>query len=97
MIRSLFTAFISFLFLQANAQSYYTVTGKVFSATTGSPLQGASVFAQNTTLGTATDEEGNFSLNLPNGGYDLVITFTGYSNVSKRVTTGITENKRHFQ
>ncbi len=93
MIRLLFTAFVSLLFLSANAQTFYTVTGKVFSATTGQPLQGASVFAQNTTLGTATDEDGSFSLNLPNGGYDLVVTFTGYNTASKRVTAGVAENK----
>lgn len=93
MIRFLFTAIISFFLAKANAQTFYTVTGKVFSASTGQPLQGASVFAQNTTLGTATDEEGNFHLNLPNGGYDLVVTFTGYNTASKRVTAGADENK----
>ena len=37
--------------------------------------------------GTATDANGNFNIYLTNGGYDLIITFTGYETVSKRVTT----------
>ncbi len=68
------------------SQSYYTVYGKVISSNTKLPLQGASVFAQNTTLGTATDADGNFKLSLPDGGYNLVITFTGYNTESKRIS-----------
>ena len=87
--------FLSLLFISATtiAQSNYYVTGKVISAQTSLPLQGASVFAQNTTIGTATDADGNFKLLLPNGGYDLVVTFTGYNTETKRVTTGDADNK----
>ncbi|MEP6712125.1 MAG: carboxypeptidase-like regulatory domain-containing protein [Ferruginibacter sp.] len=77
----------------AFAQSGYYVSGKVLSTETSQPLQGASVFAQNTTIGTATDADGNFKLLLPNGGYDLVVTFTGHNTETKRVTTGDAENK----
>ncbi len=65
---------------------YYTVTGKVINAETKAPLQGASVFAENTTLGTATDSLGNFYLSLPNGGYGLVVSFTGFNTQSIRVS-----------
>jgi hypothetical protein len=67
------------------AQSYYTVYGKVVSAETQQPLQGASVFAQNTTLGTATDADGNFRLSVPDGGYTLAITYTGFNTESIRI------------
>lgn len=83
---------ISFSFL-TNAQSYYTVTGKITDANTGLPLQGASVFAQNTTVGTATDVDGNYKIYLPNGGYDLVVTYTGYNTESKRVSANDDDNK----
>ncbi|MBS1510915.1 MAG: carboxypeptidase-like regulatory domain-containing protein [Bacteroidetes bacterium] len=76
------------LLLHAHAQSgYFTVTGKVTDAISKQPLQGASVFAQNTTLGTATDAAGNFRLTLPNGGYDLVFTFTGYQTDIHRISS----------
>src|SRR3954471_1385101 len=65
----------------------FLVTGKVINAETKMPLQAASVFAENTTLGTATDAEGNFKLQLPNGGYELVVTFTGFNTETKRINT----------
>jgi len=64
------------------------ISGRVISSETGQPLAAASVFAQNTTLGTATDAEGNFKLYLPAGGYDIVVTFTGYQTESKRISMG---------
>lgn len=66
----------------------YIITGKVIDAATKLPLLGASVFAQNTTIGTATDQQGIFTLRLQNGGYDLIITFTGYQTATRRITTG---------
>jgi hypothetical protein len=72
---------------------YYNISGKVIDAVTRVPLQGASVFAQSTTQGAATDAEGNFKIALPNGGYDLVITFTGYQTETRRITTADADDK----
>lgn len=63
------------------------ITGKVLNADTGLPLEGASVFAENTTMGTSTDVDGNFKLWLTQGGYDIIVTYLGYTSVSKRVNT----------
>ncbi|MBL0182196.1 MAG: carboxypeptidase-like regulatory domain-containing protein [Chitinophagaceae bacterium] len=70
------------------SQTSFIAKGKILDAATKQPLQAASVFAENTTLGTATDGDGNFALYLPNGGYNLVITFTGYQTETKRITSG---------
>ncbi len=86
--------FFSALSLFAFSQSSYTISGKIIDETTKLPLQGASVFAENTTLGTATDNDGVFNLRLPNGGYSLVISFTGYQTETKRVTTGDADNSQ---
>lgn len=72
-------------------QSYFIVKGKVIDKITKIPLQGASVFAQNTTIGEASDESGNFSIRLPQGGYSLVATFTGYETEELRVNNSTTE------
>lgn len=88
-IALLFLAFTSPSF----AQSYYTIYGKVISSETQQPLQGASVFAQNTTLGTATDAEGNFRLSVPDGGYTLVITYTGLNTESVRINNSDANKK----
>lgn len=88
--------FCSVIFLSAIAfaQSLsFNITGKVIDAATKAPLQGASVFAQNTTVGTASDAAGAFSLWLNNGGYDLAISFTGYETYSKRISTADAADK----
>jgi len=72
--------------------SSYFVKGKVINAQSKEPMQGASVFAENTTLGTATDQDGNFILELPIGGYSLVITFTGFNTQSFRISNTETNN-----
>ena len=64
----------------------FTVSGKVVDSASKEPLAFASVFCQNTTLGTATNKEGLFSMNIKEGGYDLVITYTGYKSQMIRVS-----------
>lgn len=64
------------------------VTGRVVDDRTGQPLAAASVFCQNTTIGTATAGDGSFRLVLPAGGYDLVVSFSGYETWSSRVGRG---------
>lgn len=76
----LFLTSISFL---AGAQ--YTVTGLVMDSTTREPLVSASVFCQNTTSGSYTNKQGEFSLSLKSGGYDLIISYTGYKTQTIRV------------
>ena len=71
----------------------FYISGTVFNKETNQPLPGASVFAQNTTFGTVTNSEGKFSLQLPAGGYDLVVTFTGFATESKRITSSDASNR----
>lgn len=76
-----------------NAQtSYYIVKGKVIDKNTRMPLQGASVFAQNTTIGEASDSTGNFRIRLPEGGYSLVTTYTGYETETIRINHASSQN-----
>src|SRR5688572_232486 len=74
--------FLSAILLSVFSFAQFSITGKVVDAETKEGLHGASVFAQNTTKGTTTDKEGIFSLNLDKGGYELVISFTGYETQS---------------
>lgn len=71
------------------AQGTFRISGKVMDASTGQFLQGASVFCQNTTSGTVTNEDGDFSLRLNNGGYDLAISFSGYETQSLRISNNM--------
>ena len=71
------------------SQSNFSVSGKVLDSATREPLSFASVFCQNTTIGTATNKEGSFYLSLKEGGYDLVITYTGYKSRLIRISPEI--------
>ena len=55
-------------------------------STSREPLAKASVFCQNTTLGTVTNKDGEFSIALKSGGYDLIFSYTGYQTQTVRVT-----------
>ncbi len=69
---------LALLFFSTEAFSQFTISGKVIDSASKEPLQGASVFGQNTTNGTITNKQGEFSLQLKSGGYELIISFTGY-------------------
>jgi len=68
------------------ARSQFVVTGSVLDSATREPLTPASVFCQNTTLGTVTNKQGDFSISLKSGGYDLIFSYTGYQTQTIRVT-----------
>lgn len=82
---SLATVCVSFI-----ASAQFNVSGVVLDSATREPLSGASVFCQNTTLGTATNKQGEFSLQLKSGGYDLIFSYTGYEKQVVRATGNVT-------
>jgi hypothetical protein len=93
-MRLLFSFVFSLLFFAAtNAQTSYSISGKVMNVATGIAMAGTSVFAQNTTIGTVTDTEGNFRINLPAGGFDLVFSFLGYKTETRRVSAAEANDK----
>ena len=78
---------LAFLFAAASAFAQgRVVTGKVTSGEDGLPIPGASVIVKGTTIGTATDLDGNFSLNVPQDNNLLVISFVG--SVTQEVNVG---------
>ncbi len=56
------------------------ISGRVTSSQSNNSIAGASVFISNTTRGTTTDNNGNFTLNnIPSGMYELVVSALGYT------------------
>ncbi|MDB5196503.1 MAG: TonB-dependent receptor, partial [Flaviaesturariibacter sp.] len=53
------------------------ISGKVSTQTNGNPLAGATVSVKGTNVVTTTDQNGNFSLNVPSGSKSLVISYIG--------------------
>jgi TonB-dependent starch-binding outer membrane protein SusC len=64
------------IFLNEDRQE--TVTGTVVDAGTGETMPGVNIVVMGTDTGTATDLDGNFSLNVPSLQETLVFTFIGY-------------------
>lgn len=89
MKKAAFFAFFIFIFIFGFSQSNFTISGKVIDSASREPLAFASVFCQNTTQGTATNKEGEFYLSVKEGGYDLVITYTGYRSQMIRISRDI--------
>lgn len=63
-----------------------TVSGKVISALDNEPLPGVGIRVKDTTIGTITDIDGNYRLDVPAGADMLVFSFIGY--VTEEVPIG---------
>ena len=75
-----------------NAQSI--LQGKVLNEATGMPLQGASIYFNNTSLGTSSNTEGKFSITLPNmQNAELIISSVGYERLVYKPTAETVQNK----
>ena len=79
---------IAFLFMGigiAAAQSL-TVTGTVVSESDGQPVVGAYVLVNGTTLGTITNDKGEFGIkNVPADAKEIIVTFLGFTTASAPV------------
>jgi len=62
-----------------------TVKGKVVIAESGEPAPGASIVIQGTTIGTVSDIDGTFMLNV-DGNPEIVISFVGYASIKVKAS-----------
>jgi Ca-activated chloride channel family protein len=55
------------------------LSGKIFDSSTGEPLIGANVVLKGTSIGVATDANGEYTIkNTPAGSYNIAISYIGY-------------------
>ncbi len=64
--------------------AFIKVRGKITSSS-GQPLEGVSVVIKNSSIGTTTDANGDFNLNVPDSRSILVITYIGYQGQEVQV------------
>ena len=67
-----------FLNFNTTNQTENQISGRVTDAVSGEPLVGVTVVVQGTTLGIATNVDGEFSLNVPDKNASLVFSYIGY-------------------
>lgn len=77
------------MLLVVGAYAQTKVTGTVYEET-GIGAIGANVIAEGTTVGTVTDFDGFFELNVPAGVKNLVISYMGYKTVTTPVKPNVT-------
>jgi len=73
--------FLLFALITASAQDGF-VRGSVFDAQNGESLPAVAIVVKGTTLGTTTDLDGKFSLQMAPGKYELEISFISYQTIS---------------
>lgn len=84
------TSFFLFFTLSVFSQQY-TISGYVEDAATGEKLIAANVFDSKTLKGTVTNNYGFFSLTIPKGRIELIVSFVGYQD--EKLDFELTENK----
>ncbi|HMK19711.1 MAG TPA: carboxypeptidase-like regulatory domain-containing protein [Chitinophagaceae bacterium] len=71
--------FLFFSFIQNSFSQQFYIRGRVTDIETQLPLKGASVYINNTTKGSTTNDNGDFELGpLQPGRYEVVASFVGY-------------------
>ncbi len=80
---------LSILFLlctaMLTAQEKFSISGTVKDASSGETLFGASVFIQNSSIGTTTNEYGFYSITAAKGTYTLVVSYMGFDDISQEI------------
>ncbi|MBN1819263.1 MAG: TonB-dependent receptor [Prolixibacteraceae bacterium] len=85
-IKTALLLFIVFVFTMLSyAQN--SINGKITDSETHESLAGANIIIKNTTIGIASDNEGNFSISgLNNGEYILRVSYFGYETIEKEIS-----------
>lgn len=78
-MKKLLTCLVLLVCFTGVALAQRTIKGSVTDQA-GVPLIGASILVKGTSVGTATDIDGLFSLEVPEGGTTLVVSYTGFTS-----------------
>jgi TonB-linked SusC/RagA family outer membrane protein len=62
-----------------------TISGRVTAEETGTPVPGVNVILKGTTIGTVSDIDGNYKVNVPAGGGILIFSFIGLATEEVRI------------
>jgi hypothetical protein len=74
------------------AQEKYSISGTIKDQSSGETLFGATVFIENSSIGTTTNEYGFYSITAAEGNYTLIISYLGFEDSSKEITLNSDQN-----
>ena len=83
-MKNIFIIGFTLIFLSSFSQK--RISGKVTDEN-NEPLEGASVYINNTTIGVSTNTDGDFVLNLNEGTHELIISYISYKTVRFQLNT----------
>lgn len=82
-----YTLLFLFSLQTAFCQTNFNISGKITDAETGETLIGASVKISGAKqTGTTTNAYGYYSISLPQGNYDIVVSYIGYNSISEKIS-----------
>lgn len=88
-MKLLLSTFFLTLTIGATCFAQSVLYGVVFDQEDGKPVSFAMVFLANTSIGTLTDESGKFSISVPKGRFELVISKLGYEKAVRELNSAI--------
>lgn len=88
----LLSLFLLSAFFQEAAAQNRTITGRVTDGNSSNGLPGVTVVVKGTQVGTATNVDGAYSINVPAGGSTLVFSFIGYATTERTIGNASTVN-----
>ncbi len=88
---------VSLLFsLFSFSQQRFTISGTITEASSNETLIGVTVAIPELRTGTTTNEYGFYSISLPKGDYNVMVSYLGFTNISQKVNLS-TNQKINFK
>ena len=78
---------VAICFIQSFTFSQQTISGVIVDANS-EPIIGASIIVVGTTVGTVSDIDGSYSLNVPEGAEQVAISYIGYATQTMNISDG---------
>jgi hypothetical protein len=90
-IRLLLVAITLLISIRSNAQTTYTIKGRITDATTGDAVPFANIGIKGSSSGTTTNFDGFYSLTFTPPADSILVTYIGYTTRSKAITPDTTQ------
>lgn len=74
-----------FLFATCSSFAQTTIKGVVYQAK--KPIENVAIYLNNTTIGTTTNENGEFSIDVKEGQYELIVSYLGFQKINYSLNT----------